>query len=304
MKTLRSLGAGDLSSSDTIVAVMGPTGVGKSTFIDLATGQGGKTVGHTLESQTAEVRAVKVHHPETDQPIVFVDTPGFDDTNKSDTEVLRMIANWLEKTYKKQVRLTGIIYMHRISDNRMAGAPHKNLHVFTKLCGDDAIRNVILATTMWSRVKKEIGEKREAELQQEYWKKMLDKGSQTTRFEGTALSAWKIVNIIVAGQRPTSVLLQEEMVDLEKRLSETQAGITLYHELRGLLSLHTDAIRQLREQAVRQNNPTLVEELNKQQEEIEEKIRLTLDQIQEMRIPLSRRIRLIFSFKTLRKSMC
>lgn len=190
--------------------------------------------------------------------------------------------------------------MHRISDNRMAGAPHKNLHVFTKLCGDDAIQNVILATTMWGRVRTEIGEKRETELRRDYWKTMLEKGSQTTRFEGTAPSAWKIVDIIVTGPEPISVLLQKEMVDLKKRLSETQAGITLYHELQSLLSLHTEAIRQLREQAVRQNNPTLVEELNKQQEEIEEKIRLTLDQIQEMRIPLGRRIRLLFSFSKLR----
>lgn len=191
--------------------------------------------------------------------------------------------------------------MHRISDNRMAGAPHKNLHVFKNLCGDDAISNVILATTMWSRVRPDIGEKREAELHKDYWMPMLKKGSRPTRFEGTVRSAWNIVDMIVTGPEPTSVLIQEEMVDLKKRLSETQAGITLYHELQSLLSLHTEAIQQLREQAIRQNNPTLVKELNKQQEAIEEKIRLTLDQIQEMRIPLGRRVRLIFSFRSLRK---
>lgn len=93
---------------------MGPTGVGKSMvriirsqvrylsalqFIDLATEQGGKTIGNKLESYTTDVQAVRVSHPTTRQPIVFVDTPGFDDSNKSDTEVLRMIAQWLEKTY-------------------------------------------------------------------------------------------------------------------------------------------------------------------------------------------------------------
>lgn len=31
--------------------------------------------------------------------MVFVDTPGFDDTYKSDTEILSMIADWLVKTY-------------------------------------------------------------------------------------------------------------------------------------------------------------------------------------------------------------
>ena len=33
----------------------------------------------------------------TDFDIVFVDTPGFDDTNKSDMEILEMLANWLRK---------------------------------------------------------------------------------------------------------------------------------------------------------------------------------------------------------------
>jgi predicted GTPase len=93
---------------------MGPTGVGKSTvriihsqflrdltvaqFIDLATGQGGRTVGKALKSFTAAVQAVRIPHPTTGRSIVFVDTPGFDDSTKSDTEVLRMIAQWLEKT--------------------------------------------------------------------------------------------------------------------------------------------------------------------------------------------------------------
>jgi GTPase Era involved in 16S rRNA processing len=34
----------------------------------------------------------------TDFDIVFVDTPGFDDTNKTDVEVLEMLADWLNKT--------------------------------------------------------------------------------------------------------------------------------------------------------------------------------------------------------------
>jgi hypothetical protein len=66
-------------------------------FIDLATGQGGGNVGHALHSCTKDVRSVRVPHPVDGGPVVFVDTPGFDDTNMSDTEVLGMIAHWLEK---------------------------------------------------------------------------------------------------------------------------------------------------------------------------------------------------------------
>ena len=33
-----------------------------------------------------------------EQPVVLIDTPGFDDTNKSDTDVLKLIAAFLERT--------------------------------------------------------------------------------------------------------------------------------------------------------------------------------------------------------------
>jgi len=31
--------------------------------------------------------------------LVFVDTPGFDDTNMSDVDILKMVADWLKATY-------------------------------------------------------------------------------------------------------------------------------------------------------------------------------------------------------------
>jgi len=90
----------DGSEDDIIIPVMGPTGVGKSTFINIAAGQDRTLVGHDLTSCTAEIQVVRVTHPRfPSRRIVFVDTPGFDDTYVSDTEILRRIANWLKDTY-------------------------------------------------------------------------------------------------------------------------------------------------------------------------------------------------------------
>ena len=55
-------------------------------------------VGHDLQSCTTEVRALRVRTPEMGKNIILVDTPGFDDTHKSDYEILELIAKWLKTT--------------------------------------------------------------------------------------------------------------------------------------------------------------------------------------------------------------
>ena len=73
-------------------------------FINTATQQN-KTakVGHKLESCTSDVRAVRYFRSDKSSGdvtrYVLVDTPGFDDTNKPDTEILSLIAKWLKTTY-------------------------------------------------------------------------------------------------------------------------------------------------------------------------------------------------------------
>ena len=55
-------------------------------------------VGNDLNSHTREVQPVRCCHPDG-RTIVLVDTPGFDDTDKDDAQiVLKKIACWLKKT--------------------------------------------------------------------------------------------------------------------------------------------------------------------------------------------------------------
>jgi predicted GTPase len=56
-------------------------------------------VGHELESCTSEVTAIRMTCPEiSDSDICLVDTPGFDDTARSDVEIFELISEWLNKT--------------------------------------------------------------------------------------------------------------------------------------------------------------------------------------------------------------
>jgi len=66
-------------------------------FIETATRQDGRIIGHGLRSFTSDIRTYRVTHPTDGKPVVFVDIPGFGDTSKSETEILSMIADWFVK---------------------------------------------------------------------------------------------------------------------------------------------------------------------------------------------------------------
>jgi hypothetical protein len=69
-------------------------------FIDLLAGElQGRRAGNGLASVTQGIQATRVSssaYPGRD--IVLVDTPGFDDTMRSDMEILHMISEWLKAT--------------------------------------------------------------------------------------------------------------------------------------------------------------------------------------------------------------
>jgi predicted GTPase len=56
-------------------------------------------VGDALNSCTQEVRAFGCLHPDgSGRKVVIVDTPGLNDTERSDRSILETIAQWLEQT--------------------------------------------------------------------------------------------------------------------------------------------------------------------------------------------------------------
>ncbi|KAI6107629.1 hypothetical protein EDD16DRAFT_1458906, partial [Pisolithus croceorrhizus] len=178
-------------------------------------------VGHTLFSHTSEIRTTRCTIGGSN--VVLVDTPGSDDTTKTDQQILESISNWLNKSYKKSTLLSGILYFHRISDNRMAGTLLKNLGVFQKLCGDKALSHVVLVTTMWDEVEESVGNMRLEELEGNYWKMMIAQGSTTYRYVNTPESSRQLLSQVVKKKR-CELRLQKQMADKSVKLQETDAG--------------------------------------------------------------------------------
>ncbi|KAF8850294.1 hypothetical protein BDZ45DRAFT_553466, partial [Acephala macrosclerotiorum] len=282
-------------SKDIVIGVMGVTGVGKSTFISYFS----KTakIGIGLQSCT---KFVSIHEARIgDQKCFLIDTPGFDDTNRSDTDVLREIADWLNRSYKASIQLAGIVYLQRISDPRVGGASLKNLRMFKKLCGSEGLSCVVLATTMWSQVPPELGERREEELisKKEFWGEMINKGSQVMRLrpDEEEISAIEIVRYILEKRQYMTTALQKEMAS-GKTLDETSAGRELEAELEKLKKKNEEEMRALRKEFMEAqiaNDKKQQEELAAiradlqkkmdQDKEDRERMRVTMEELQKQR---------------------
>jgi len=219
------------ASDEVLIAVMGATGSGKTTFINLAS-KSKLRIGRGLESCTSIVQAAAPFQLDG-HTVTLVDTPGFDDTHRSDTEILRMIAVYLSTVYENGKKLAGVIYFHRISDFRVGGISRRNFKMFRELCGDDNLKNVLIVTNMWGEINPQVGLARESELGSKdiFFKPAVDKGAQLLRHENTTESAHSIIRQVMKNH-PVALQIQQELVDQRKEISETAAGIELNKELR------------------------------------------------------------------------
>ena len=206
--------------------------------------------------------------------------------------------------YEKDIKLAGIIYLHRITDIRMRGSNLRNLRMFGELCGDQAVKNVVLVTTMWDSGIPVTDEpesiyQRERQLFDKYWKTMISHGASTARFLNSANSAWKIIELILKQHETEVLLLQEELVDLKRALKETQAGKTLYSDLQWLLAVQRATILSLVEQAQKQStNPQLAHRLEVKFKRIQQDSQKTFNDIKRLEIPLGKRLLLLVSKKS------
>ncbi|KAI6017896.1 P-loop containing nucleoside triphosphate hydrolase protein [Pisolithus marmoratus] len=287
---------------------MGPTGAGKSSFIANATKHKDEGVGHDLMSCTSEIKAIPWNVDGIS--ILLVDTPGFDDTNKSDLDILKLISDWLNAEYRTSSPiLSAILYFHRISDNRMAGTPLKNLRVFEKLCGKNAMSKITLVTTMWDEVEPDVGDERLKELRSSYWKTMISRGSTTFKCDNargsTAFESEDArgppINLLrqivrrkkeeeLLGEAEGKVQLQEEISSMKLELQQTAAGQQLCSRLEDLAQRRMETLRKIREETKSADEKTAAD-LWREYNEVKDQLDSTLAQARELRMTLRQRVK-------------
>jgi hypothetical protein len=240
-----------------------------------------------MSAVTSQVSIFPCKMPNSDERFYLVDTPGFDDSNRPDQEILRELSSWLTKTYSANIRLSGIIYLHRIMDVRFSGAAMRNLSMFKKLCGDGNLASVVLATTFWSRVDPTVGNEREGQLQTTptFWGAMVKRGSRVFRHDSEEKSGTAIIQYILDRREKPVYALQDEMVNKNKRLEETAAGSEVQAEMEKMRQRYEQMLVDIKKDMEEQwakRDAAAREALDQERKEREEFIKRELEERKKM----------------------
>ena len=144
--------------------------------------------------------------------------------------------------------------MHRITDNRLSST----FPMIGGLCDEKNIESTMLVTTMWDRVDLQTGERREAELLNQYWLEMMELGATSERFDNTEGAAWRIVESIAA--KSNKLVFRPKAVDLKKQM--------MHDNYRLLVEKQRQIVQQLEQDTIKY--PELAAEMREEQARIEE----------------------------------
>lgn len=257
---------------DVRIAIMGPTGTGKSSLIRLLTGDETIVIGNGLGSVTEDIQLAH-YFDSDDRRVTFIDTPGFDDSRGvTDATILRKIATFLDTEFKDGRKLNGLIYLQRITDNRMGGVTLRNLRTFKKLCGSESLRNVAVVTTRWDQlIEESTGVERERELKTNpnFFQPLAAAGARFLRHNNTPESASRIMLKLLEND-PIVLQIQKELAE-GRNLQETEAGTEVNQYLNEVIRNHKEELERVRKEmreAFEEKNKALEEELKRTKDEL------------------------------------
>ena len=165
-----------------------------------------------------------------DHEVHLIDSPGFDDPEKTDAEVLEDIASMVNTIHQLEDSFAGLLYLHDISRSKMGGGGERNIRLLEGFLGKSSFENCTLVTTKWGTLRDpNVESTREEQLlsDQRYWKALRSGGSQAsmTRFENNQASALEIIRPLLGNDFTPNI--SYEMVAAEGpklSIGETEAG--------------------------------------------------------------------------------
>jgi len=141
--------------------------------------------------------------------------------------------------YDRKRELAGIIYCHRITDNRFDGSAMRGLQLFGDICGKEFRKNVILVTTMWSQSITKQETERERQLIHNFWNKIISSDNIPMRHLGTRETGHDIIARLLK-EDPATPAFQKELAVHQQPLGETTPGKALMAEIIAMEKEHQD----------------------------------------------------------------
>ncbi|KAF9037595.1 hypothetical protein BJ165DRAFT_1501938 [Panaeolus papilionaceus] len=187
--------------SDAVVyVIMGPTGAGKSTFIEVLAGGSQKLAisSNQLAGFTQRVNAYKLCNVvwgRPPSPIYLVDTPGFSDDKISEIEVTEMLRDWLgENCSTLDFKM---LFLTPITAIRLPGSRRRTIKMLKEWLGKERF-SVTITTTMWdtlpSQRTRSRAEKTFEQLSAKVFNDFYGEKTNLKRFTGTRTSALQVMD--------------------------------------------------------------------------------------------------------------
>ncbi|KAF9050613.1 hypothetical protein BJ165DRAFT_1010750 [Panaeolus papilionaceus] len=198
---------------DGVIIVMGPTGAGKSRFIEvLARNEELGISKDQLDSVTQVITTYEMTDIEwwegpgtsirrvgtEDEQLYILDTPGFSDSQISELEILEMVKEWMNAHNCSSI--STIFYLWPITDSRLPGSKRRTIEMLKLLAAinTDKPGEIRVITTMWDKLWNEramaAAEEWFVHLQDHVWKDLLEAGGCLAKFTNTHSSAIDCIN--------------------------------------------------------------------------------------------------------------
>jgi len=222
--------------------------------------------------------------------ITLIDTPGFNDQKRPDTELLKSIVDYIRQ---QRFGITTVIYLHRITERKLTGSTILNLRVLRAVCGEHYLQNIVLATSMWATIPaQEMDDtvKREVQFNTSpaFWADMLEKGAKYFRWDETESidGANTAGQIVMSCEKRRDTPKLSILLEMEKgsKLEDTTAHQILTEEMRKRLEWERRALMEEEEEMRRlqREKADLEATVGREQEDV----RREIDALERVRGPL------------------
>ncbi|KAF9033827.1 hypothetical protein BJ165DRAFT_1514257 [Panaeolus papilionaceus] len=202
------------------ILIMGPTGAGKSSFIEALCGDTSLGISKDqLEGYTQDVAAyqlINVMHRDQ-SPICIIDTPGFADRKISEMEIVTKINTFLKAS---MFRINYILFLTPITDIRISGSRRRTINTFKSLAGVSTADQITVVTTMWNQLHTDDAIK-QANLRiknlaiSDAWKELIDRKTTIQKFLNTRSSALEILDAAVSKDSPYMFQMDKHQIEAD-----------------------------------------------------------------------------------------